>query len=242
MRPRIAFVSQFGNPGSYDPEIFCRLQGGDDEVIAFEALLRSLRLRDRVDFMGVHAHRGDRLVGRLDNVDAVILGGSFASVSDEHPWQRTILDWLGAWRLTGRPLFGICGGHQLMSVALGGKVARNPEGPTVGSLPLQLTGNGRSHFLMKGFDSKSLFLFANSDRVEVVAEGTKVLATRPGLPHAAIDHGGNWVSVQFHPEMTCDRMASCWLALDPIRAQEYTFVVGAERMIENFLVGTGVLR
>lgn len=240
MRPRVAFISQLGNPGSYDPDIFCRVQGGDDEVLAFEALLKSLRLLDRIEYFGIHAHRGESLAGINDRADAVILGGSFASVRDMFSWQLTLLAWLEEWRNIGRPLFGICGGHQLMSLALGGSVGSSPQGPTVGSLPLELTDAGRQHYLFRGFTEDSRFLFANSDRVETIP-GATVLATRPGLPAAAIDHEGDWVSVQFHPEMTCDRMASCWLTLDPSRAQEYSFVVGAERMIKNFLEGAGVV-
>lgn len=242
MRPRVAYISQFGEPGTYNPAIFTRTIGQDNEVMAIEALLQSINVLDKIEFIGVHAHRGEQLKGRIDDVDAVILGGSFACVRDNYAWQRTILDWLVEWRKTGRPLMGICGGHQLMSVALGGKVDRVPGGATVGSLPVQLTDAGKRHYLFEGFDDSSLWLFANGDRVETVPPDTTVLATRQGLPHAAIDHGGNWVSVQFHPEMTCDRMAMCWLEENPANAALYSFVVGAERMIGNFLTGTGVLR
>jgi GMP synthase-like glutamine amidotransferase len=242
VRPRIAFVSQFGQPGTYNPAMFTRTYGKDDEVLAIEALLESIGVLNQIDFIGVHAHRGEPLKGRLDDVDAVIIGGSFACVRDNYDWQRTILEWLPEWRKTGRPLMGICGGHQLMSVALGGVVDRNPSGVSVGSLPLHITEAGKKHYLFQGFDENALFLFANGDRVAVAPPGSTVLATRPSLPHAAIDHGRNWVSVQFHPEMTCDRMAMCWLEENPSYAALYTFVVGAERMIGNFLTGTGVLR
>lgn len=242
MRPRVAFVSQFGEPGNYNPALFIRAYGQDDEVLAFEALLRSINVLDKIDYVGVHAHRGEPLRGRLDDVNAVIIGGSFACVRDNYSWQKTILDWLVDWRKTERPLMGICGGHQLMSVALGGKVDRIPDGATVGSLPVELTEAGKQHFLFNGFNDQSLWLFANGDRVETAPTGSTILATRKGLPHAAIDHGGNWVSVQFHPEMTCDRMAMCWLEENPANAALYTFVVGAEKMIGNFLTGTGVIR
>jgi len=60
-------------------------------------------------------------------------------------------------------------------------------------------------------------------------------------PAAALDHGGNWVSVQFHPETTCDRMATCWSEIDPMQAARYNFIPGCERMIGNFIVGTGLV-
>lgn len=241
MRPRIAYISQFADPGSYNPETWCRVHGQDDEVVAFEALLKGLGIRDRFDYVGVHAHRGEALIDKLKDVDAVFLGGSFASVSDGYPWQRTILEWLQAWRATGRPLMGICGGHQLMATVLGGEVTRNPEGATVGSLPVTITEEGERHFLFNGFDNSSLFYFGNFDRVSYVPEGSVILATRRGLPAAALDHGGNWVSVQFHPETTCDRMATCWMEIDRIQATEYRFIVGSDRMILNFLTGTGLI-
>jgi GMP synthase-like glutamine amidotransferase len=240
-RKTLMFVSQFADPGSYQKSTWRRIQGGDDETVAFEALLDHIGVLDEIAYRGVKVHEGEDLPADLDAIDGVVLGGSFASVGDNYPWQRAIAAWLGDWRRTGKPLMGICGGHQLMSTVLGGRVEKTPTGPEVGSLPVDLTETGRQHYLFDGFDDDSPFYFGNSDRVVALPEGTTVLATRPALPAAALDHGGNWVSVQFHPETTCDRMATCWAEIDMRQAARYSFIPGCERMIGNFLRGTGLI-
>jgi GMP synthase-like glutamine amidotransferase len=68
-----------------------------------------------------------------------------------------------------------------------------------------------------------------------------VLATRPDLPAAALDHGGSWLSVQFHPEATADLFGAVWARLDPPTAANYRPIPFCERMIANFLTGTGVV-
>ena len=231
-KPRLAYIAQFAHPGSYQKANWVRVLGGDDETIAFAALLEASGLADRFEYIGVRAHEGEEI--SLD-YDMAVLGGSFASVHDGYEWQREIQKWLTAWRVTGKPLLGICGGHQQMSVVLGGRVSRRPEGPVVGSLPVTRTEAGRGHFLFEGFTGESPFFFGNFDHVDIPSPGAVTLATRPGLPHAALDHGGNWVSVQFHPETTCDRMATCWLEIDQEQSRRYSFIPQCQGMVENFL-------
>lgn len=231
-KPRLAYIAQFAHPGSYDKSKWVRVLGGDDETIGFKALLESSGLADAFEYVGISAHEGEDI--SLD-YDVAVLGGSFASVHDDYPWQREIQKWLTAWRRTGKPLMGICGGHQQMSVVLGGHVDKRPEGPVVGSLPITRTEAGRSHFLFRGFTDESPFFFGNFDHVDIAPPGAVTLATRPGLPHAALDHGGGWVSVQFHPETTCDRMATCWAELDPEQSRRYSFIPDCQGMVENFL-------
>ncbi len=237
----LLFISQFAHPGTWSPSTWRRVQDGDDETAALRTLLGSIDMLDRLNYIGIKAHQGEPLPDNLDAIDGVILGGSFASVADNHEWQRRISGWLSRWRETGKPMMGICGGHQLMTTMLGGRVERSPHGPEVGSLPVTRTAAGREHFLFDGFDDNSCFFFGNFDRVIEVPEGTTVLGTRPNLPAAALDHGGNWVSVQFHPETTCDRMATCWAELDPAQGARYNFIPGCEGMIRNYIQGNGLV-
>ncbi|GAN78959.1 type 1 glutamine amidotransferase [Acidocella aminolytica] len=231
-KPRLAYIAQFAHPGTYDQSKWVRVLGRDDETIGFKALLDSSGLADAFEYIGVSAHQGEAI--SLD-YDVAVLGGSFASVTDDYPWQREIQKWLTAWRRTRKPLMGICGGHQQMSVNLGGHVGKIPEGPVVGSLPVDRTEAGRRHFLFQGFSDHAPFFFGNFEHVDNAPPGSITLAMRHGLPHAALDYGGGWVSVQFHPETTCDRMATCWAELDPEQSRRYSFIPDCQRMVENFL-------
>lgn len=239
---RLLFISQLGEPGtSYDPAIWCRAPGGDDETRWFDACLEATGLRHRIAYMGLHACRGEALPEALDEIDVVVIGGSFASVGDRHPWQQAIAGWLPRWRATGRPLLGICGGHQLVSDTYGGRVGRIAEGPEIGTLPLTLTEAGRGHYLMQGFEDGEPFHFGNFDQVEVAPAGSTVLATRPHMAHAALDHGGHWITTQFHPESTADIMASGWLKTRPDWMPRYHPLARCHLMIRNFLTGSGAV-
>ncbi len=239
-RPTVLFISLLGGEGTYDPHQFCRLAGGDDDSVWMRLCLSSLGLDGRIIYRGVRPHRGEALAD-VAQVDAVILGGSIDSVHAGHEWQGRTMDFLRAWRASGKPWFGICGGHQMGAVLEGGTVGVNPHGVTAGSYPVTRTAAGRDHFLFNGFAPDAAFHFSNYDRVEAPPPGAIVLATRETLPAAALDHGGNWYSVQFHPEATADLFGIVWGERDRERAANYRALPGTERVLLNFLTGTGVL-
>lgn len=239
-RPTVLFISQLGVEDAYDPRIFCRLPGGNDETVWMRLCLTSLGLDERIEYRGVRVHCGETLP-EVTGIDAVVLGGCIASVHDGLDWQARTKDFLRAWRGTGRPWFGICGGHQLASVLEGGTVEVNPHGVTAGSYPVARTAAGERHFLFDGFAPEAAFHFSNGDRVAVPPPGATVLATRPGLPAAALDHGGHWYSVQFHPEATADLFGVVWATRDPAKVANFRPLPFTERMLLNFLTGTGVV-
>lgn len=239
--PTLLFISQFAHPGTYDKSKWRRLLGGDDETIPFEAMLDSIGVLSSINYQAVRAHESEPLPADLGIIDAVILGGSYANISDDYDWQKAVFQFLHAWRQTGKPLLGICGGHQMMTTILGGKVERSPYGTEVGSLPIQLTPAGAAHPLFEGFNDGSVFYFGNSEIVTDPPPGSIALATRPNDQNAALDYGGKWLSVQFHPEATCDHMATLWSELNPANSALYRFIPDCERLIFNFIRSFGLL-
>src|SRR5688500_7562104 len=78
---------------------------------------------------------GPEQVGSFDRL--VVLGGSMAA------WDGTVAPWLPDTRALVRaaeasavPTLGICLGHQLAAMALGGIAAPNPGGATVAVVPI----------------------------------------------------------------------------------------------------------
>lgn len=239
-KPRLAFIAQTGPAGAWRPELFDSVAGRDDEAEGARLMLKSLGLLEHIEFVPVQTHQGEPIPD-IDAFDAAILGGSFASVHDDHDWQQAVRRWLGQWRQAAKPLLAICGGHQQVAMLLGGTVERVPNGPETGCLPLSLTEAGKQHFLFDGFDETSEFFFGNFDRVAGPPPGSILLGHRSKVPAAALDHGGNWVSVQFHPETNVDRMATCWIDMDMTVSRSFHAIPDCSRMVGNFLRGTGIV-
>ena len=107
---------------------------------------------------------------------------------------------------------GVCLGHQLAAVALGGTVDRNPSGRTIGPVPVRLTGAAASDPLLGGFDGLPAIHY-NDDVVLEPPAGATVLATLPdGRPQALRFGPAAW-GVQFHPE-TSPEVFGAWLRWD----------------------------
>ena len=59
------------------------------------------------------------------------------------PWLPAVRQLITAAAKGATPTLGICLGHQLAAVALGGEVGRNPGGRTLGVLTVAGTGSPR---------------------------------------------------------------------------------------------------
>ena len=171
----------------------------------------------------------------IEIADVFILGGSYHSVHDGLPWQDAVYDWLARMRHTGRPLLGICGGHQMMAMALGGSVGMVDGGPLCASLPVTLSAAGQG--LFHGFGTEPRFHFANEEHVTAAPQGARVLATRPEIPYCTLVYGGNWVSVQFHPEASARCIALAWKGTPHDRPENYVALPEAPGLLVNFIRG-----
>lgn len=239
-KPSLLFVSMLGEPGRYDPAIFAEVEGGDDEVFWFRSMLAQNGLLDRVAFSGVHVTRGEALPD-AKQFDAIILGGSFHSVHDDRPWQSELKEWLQGPRGRNTPVFGICGGHQLMATMDGATVETIPSGPMASTQTVALTDFGRDHFLFQGMHYPMTFHFGNYECVRNPPAAYKILAADDRMPAMALDHGGNWYSVQFHPEADDAAFTASWGDEAGDVSGKYIPTPDAPKIFWNFLTGTGVL-
>ncbi len=239
-RKRVYFISQMAEPGRIDPAVYADAPGGEDEVHWFSLMLDRVGVLDRIDFRGCHVTRGDSLP-EFDDVDGVFLGGSYHMVDEDLPWQRNLQAWLTAYRETAKPLMGICGGHQQMATILGANVGPLGGDPMAASLPVDVTDDGRDHFLFDGLNGQPYFHFGNFEHVKAAPEGARVLAVRPEMPAMALDYGGNWVSVQFHPEADHEIFACSWRGSHPEYMKNYKPLPEAPLMLVNFLTAMELL-
>jgi GMP synthase (glutamine-hydrolysing) len=149
----------------------------------------------------VQAHRGDQVPARLgSHVALMVLGGEMGANDDAaHDWLAPTRALIATVVDAGQPFLGICLGHQLATVALGGEVTRNPHGPAEGLTAVVLTPAGRDDPLLADSEGRRSVQW-NGDIAARLPDGAVSLATAPdGTVQAARFRDRAW-GVQFHPE------------------------------------------
>jgi GMP synthase (glutamine-hydrolysing) len=138
----------------------------------------------------------------LTGYDAfLILGGSMSSHDDAtHPWLTTVKDRVREATDTGFPVLGICLGHQLIAVALGGTVEVNPRGQQVGLYDVGWRPEAKDDDLVSGLPPTMRGIQWNTDLVTALPDGAVALAaTAEGELQVARFAPMVW-GVQLHPE------------------------------------------
>ena len=123
-----------------------------------------------------------------DDADGWLITGSKHGAYEDHPWIPSLEDLIRAIRDAGKPLIGVCFGHQIIAQALGGKVEKFAGGWAVGPTNYD-------------FGDEIMTLNAwHQDQVTVLPEGAKVLASNDFCANAALAYGDTILTIQPHPE------------------------------------------
>ena len=238
-RARVLIISILGTPEVMPRNPFGGCAEGSSDLEWVERRLEQIGLRDRLELDFVDISRGEGLPAP-SKYDGVVVGGSIHNANEGHGWQHALFDWLRDWRHTGRPLFGICGGHQHAAIALGGEVSVHPQGPFAETATLEVSETGRQHFLFRQFDAPPRVHLGHFDHVTRLPEASEVLATY-GDTVQAVDMGGNWITVQFHPEASPGVMIAGWDNQIPDLDKRYQPAGTGRRLFENFFKGTALV-
>jgi GMP synthase (glutamine-hydrolysing) len=149
----------------------------------------------------VYPHRGDALPP-ADEPGAVVITGSGAMVTAGDAWMQRSADWLAQAVAAGRPVLGICFGHQLLAHALGGRVLNNPRGVEVGTVPLALEPAAVGDPLFSGLAEPLRVHVSHLQSVTELPPGARRLAGSEMDPNQAFVWGERVWGVQFHPEFS----------------------------------------
>jgi GMP synthase (glutamine-hydrolysing) len=123
-----------------------------------------------------------------DDADGWLITGSKHGAYEDHPWIPPLEDLIRAIRDAGKPLVGICFGHQIVAQALGGKVIKHPDGWALGRRTYRL-------------DGAEVALHAwHQDQVVELPPGSEVLGTNDTTRFAMLAIGEKILTVQPHPE------------------------------------------
>jgi GMP synthase (glutamine-hydrolysing) len=141
-----------------------------------------------------------------ENIKAVIISGSSLMLTDDHRWKNEISNWLISIISKKIPVLGICFGHQLLALALGGKVGNNPKGIELGSRSVKLTESGKDDILLRDLYPAFLAQESHVQSVLQPPEGTVILAYNDHDFCQAFRYGQNVWGIQFHPEFDLEIM------------------------------------
>lgn len=132
----------------------------------------------------------------------LVLGGSMGANDDATtPWLAPVKARIRSAVESGLPTLGVCLGHQLVAVALGGESAPNPAGQQVGLFDLGWTPEAATDELMAPLASPRRGVHWNADIVTRLPDGAVVLAATPAGEVQVARFGPTVWGVQLHPEV-----------------------------------------
>lgn len=228
---QIFFIEMIGEPGSYDASVYDHIDGKDSEGHWF--------IKRFGQIAGISINTRNVCIGETlpepEDIDGLVLSGSYNSVHDHTQWQRNVRTWLPPIRKHKIPILAICGSHQLLSHANGANVEWLEDGAHAGTFPIRLTEAGKSCPIMQGVSDVANFQFANAEHVVTVPDGTTLVASSDTVPVAALDFGNHCYSTQFHPEGTPETLGAVWRYKDPDKMENYRSEENGKQLVENFL-------
>ncbi|MEZ5093118.1 type 1 glutamine amidotransferase [Nocardioides sp.] len=170
---------------------------------------------------------GDALPTGLDGyAGLLVMGGWMSAHHDaEVSWLAGVKDLVREAVAARMPMFGICLGHQVATVALGGTVVvKNPTGQQIGLLPVAWTDAAAGDPLFGAVatgpgEPPRRGIHWNSDIVSELPPGASLMATAPGGEIQAARFADAAWGVQWHPEID-EPLLRRWVDEEPDQPRE----------------------
>ncbi|MEM1111695.1 MAG: type 1 glutamine amidotransferase [Pseudomonadota bacterium] len=147
--------------------------------------------------MPAYVASAGELPAELDECDAYLITGSPRSVYEDVVWIHQLQDFVQRCFDAGKPLVGICFGHQLIAQALGGKVQHAEQGWLLGLNAIQVR---EQMSWMSSYQQDCALYYFNHDQVVELPPGATLLAGSDLCPNGMYTIGSKVLSLQPHPE------------------------------------------
>jgi GMP synthase (glutamine-hydrolysing) len=184
------------------------IQHEDDDPIH----LMGIWMED-VDLTVLRPYAGDDVPPTTEGYDGlVVMGGAMGAHDDEgSPWLPATRELIRAAAAAGVPTLGICLGHQLCTVALGGEIEKNPRGRQLGLLDVGWGAAAVDDPLLGPLVGPRRAMHWNDDVATRLPDGAVQLATASTGEVQAARHAETVWGVQWHPEVD-DALIREWAA------------------------------
>jgi GMP synthase (glutamine-hydrolysing) len=184
----------------------------DDPVALFGTWMREVG----ADLDESRPWAGDVLPPDLGDHDALLVMGGWMSAHHdaEIQWLTGVKDLVRQAARDGVPTLGICLGHQVAAVALGGTVVTNPAGRQMGLLEVGWCDAAAGDPLVGTVATPRRGIHWNSDIASELPAGAELLARAPGGEIQAARFAPSVWGVQWHPEIDAELLQR-WVDDDP---------------------------
>eukprot|EP01051_Picozoa_sp_SAG22_P019143 SAG22_NODE_3438_length_1712_cov_2.257285_1_plen_272_part_00 len=136
--------------------------------------------------------------------DVYVVTGSPSSAFDSDEWIATLGEFIRELHSARHPMIGICFGHQMIALALGGAVAQHSEW---GAGVLEYRTVARRSWMQPPLETMRVCAMHQDQVVELPPRAAR-LASNPLCANAAFEIGAHVVCMQPHPELTKPYVAS----------------------------------
>lgn len=174
-----------------------------------------------------------------EECDAYLITGSRFSVLDiDELWIHQLQNFIVRLNKAMIKTIGVCFGHQIMAIAMGGKVERADCGWQIGVHTNNITQT--ADFMTPPASTFNIAMFCE-DQVVKVGDTTTVLAEAKHCEYAMLQYGDHMLSVQGHPEFS----VAFAKALLNVRQEEFPrkrFEIGTTSFTEQTLDGDLVFK
>lgn len=169
--------------------------------IGYGRMFQDLFARVGVDWqMPVYSVIQGEYPETIDDYDAFLITGSQHDAFADDDWIVRLRDYSRELFEAGKPLVGICFGHQLLAHALGGRAERAGSGWGLGVMHYQLLN--RPDFIAD--PGEVSLLVSHRDQVTALPSGARPLLGNDFCPLAAFHIPGRVLCFQGHPEFSKD--------------------------------------
>lgn len=161
----------------------------------------SVLQQNGIDPVIIRVDKGDSIPTQVDSDVLMTFGGPVSlHLADPPPWVNQERELIRRYITSGRRVFGICLGAQLIASALGSSVGPNPE-PEFGWHPIKLTNSSNQSKLASLLPPQQTVLHWHRNTF-ALPSGAMHLYQSDACQHQAFSIDDRVVGFQFHPEAT----------------------------------------